>query len=121
MSAKTLISSKIVILLLLVFLGLMGDLKYKQWKSQKAIENEKQSLTSQIDNLEKKNSDLSASLEYLSSGNFKERAARDQLNLKRNGELVYNFTDGSDQGRAEQNARSKSNLQKWWDYFTAIQ
>lgn len=116
MSYKTLFSSKIVILLLLIFLGLMTDLKYKQWKNQKAIEKEKQNLSLQIDSLQKKNSDLNASLEYLNSKNFKERAARDQLNLKRSGELVYNFIDAAGQDHVSQQ-QSKSNLRKWWEYF----
>lgn len=122
MNRKAIFSSKLVLSLLVIFLGLMANLKYKQWQSQKAIEAEKRQLSGQIDSLEKQNSDLSASLQYLNSGDFKERAARNQLNLKRNGELVYNFTSGgTGPGQAAQGAQGRSNLQKWWDYFTASQ
>ncbi|MBI5530103.1 MAG: septum formation initiator family protein [Candidatus Doudnabacteria bacterium] len=71
----------------------------------------------QADALQKKNDDLSQSLQYLNSPSFKERVARQQLNLKKDGEQVYGFTDGNGSSTDSQVAIKTSNAKKWWDYF----
>ncbi len=119
MLAKILFSSKLVLVLLLIFLGFLGNIKYKQWKEQNAIENEKQLLVAQIDSLEKKSEELSKSLEYLNSKNYKEKAARQELNMKREGEVVYNFSSNEgEKVNFNSEIKAKSNFEKWWEYFT---
>src|SRR3989344_446108 len=121
MNIKVLFSSKIVLLGLVVLLGFLGSLKYRQWRDQKSIEKEKQSLQQQTDALEKKNKELENSLSYLNSSSFKERVARQQLNLKKTGEIVYSFSEnsGADDGGTSALANKKiGNLEKWWNYFT---
>ncbi len=116
---KQILSSKIVLVLLAALSLFFGNLKYQQYRQQQAIEKEKQSLTSQEQQLTKNNQQLSDSLTYLTSDDFKQRVARVQLNMKKDGEVVYNFTDAP----AEQNpqtgaaATGSSNPQKWWNYF----
>ncbi len=119
MDRKILLSSKITLAILAVFLGFLCNIKYKQWASQKAIEKEKTSLALQADQLDKKNQELDQSLSYLNSQSFKERVARQQLNLKKDGETVYNFSNPQvspgDDGANQKSG--KSNIQKWWEYF----
>lgn|SRR3989338_6020913 len=120
MNIKVLFSSKIVLLGLVVLLGFLGSLKYRQWRDQKSIEKEKQSLQQQTDALEKKNKELENSLSYLNSSGFKERIARQQLNLKKTDEVVYGFSEngGNGDGGTGNSNDKVGNLAKWWNYFT---
>lgn len=120
MSAKALLSSKIIFLCLLILLGLLANAKYKQWKNQKAIDTEKANLLKQTQDLEKKNAELQQSLSYLSSESYQERAAKEQLNLKKSGEIVFGFSDaaGTPQNVAAGGvADNRPNAQKWLEYF----
>lgn len=116
MLSKKNLSSKFAVFCLFLLLIFLGDLKFRQWQSQRQIDLQKQSLETQASALQKKNDDLAQSLEYLSSPSFKERVAREQLNLKKDGEQVYSFSDGpaASPGSGQDKV---SNAQKWWDYF----
>lgn len=120
MSYKRLLSSKLVIGLLVILLAFLGNVKYRQWKIKQAIEKEKQDLSQQAANLEKKNTELSQSLSYLNSGGFKERVAREQLGLKKDGEQVFDFSSAgappADQAGTA-GAGGQSNFQQWLNYF----
>ena len=116
--SKQNLKSKLAIFLLFILLAFLGNLKYQQWKNQKKIEAEKQSLQKQADSLMKKNNELSESLEYINSPNFKERVARQQLNLKKEGETVYSFIELKNTNEnTEQQNKGESNASKWWNYF----
>ena len=116
-SKKTL-TSNIAIVTLIIVLIFLADLKFKQYKSQKEIEKQTQSLQAQADALDKQNNDLNQSLQYLSSDSFKERVARQQLNYKKQGESVYGFTEAAPQATNPAVAQSNiSDAQKWWNYF----
>ena len=118
MLSKKTISSRLAIITLIVLLIFLADLKYKQWKNQQEIEKQKSNLLAQADTLQKKNNELNQSLQYLNSPSFKERVAREQLNLKKDGEVVYSFGDAPDQTMEKSKQETKiPNPQKWWDYF----
>lgn len=85
MFSKQLLSSKFVVVVLAAFLLFLGNLKYGQWKNQQAINKQKQDLTNQINSMSQKNDQLNQSISYLNSSSFKERVAREQLNLKKTG------------------------------------
>ena len=115
---KQTLSSKIVILGLVLLLAFLGKLKYSQWRAQQEIEKQKEVLQQQADSLQKKNNDLNQSLQYLNSPDFKERVARQDLGLKKEGEQVYSFGDpvpASDTPMAK--AGGNNNPSKWWNYF----
>lgn len=112
------LSSKTAILGLIILAGFLGLQEYKQLSNQKKIELQKKSLQDQADSLTKKNTDLSESLQYLNSPNFKEKVARQQLDLKKDGETVYSFADPPIQNSASADPAGKqSNFIKWWHYF----
>ena len=117
MFSKTALSSKIAILALLILAGFFGNLKFKQWQSQKQIEQEKQKLQSQAEALQKKNDELNLSLSYLNSPDFKERVARQQLNLKKQGETVYTFGDLPGNAGLDEAEQKNGNAKKWRDHF----
>lgn len=121
MTSKQLLSSKLTIVLLTILLGFFANMKFQQWNMQKAINREKQNLSNQAAALEQKNNELSQSLSYLNSSDFKERVARQQLGLKKEGEKVFDFSEApvpSGSALAANSASGKSNYQKWWNYFT---
>jgi cell division protein FtsB len=115
---KQKLSSKVVILGLIILALFLGDLKFRQWLSQRSIGVEEQNLKNQANTLQKKNNELNQSLSYLSSTDFKEKVARQELGYKKDGETVYGFTQGSGTStQAENTQAAPSNAQKWWDYF----
>jgi cell division protein FtsB len=103
------------LILLLVFLG---DLKFRQWQNQRAIEKQELSLQQQADSLQKKNDQLSQSLQYLNSSDFKEEVARQQLGYKKDGETVYGFSaDGQETAQNTVAQSGAGDAGKWWNYF----
>lgn len=119
MFSKTTLSSKFAAAALLLLLVFVGQLKYRQWLAMKAIQKEKNSLTEQERQLTQRNKELANSLAFLQSADFKEKVARQQLNLQREGEVVYSFSNNSIGDNSAQNsgAPEQSNLKKWWNYF----
>ena len=119
MTYKSLISSKFVLILLILFLGFLSYIKWQQYQSFVALENEKQKLTLQAQHLQEKNQQLSQSINYLNTPEFKERQAREQLGLKKDGEVVYNFTEkpAAPQIVPPPAPTPKPNYEKWINYF----
>ncbi len=119
MALKLKLSSKLTLLLLLGLFLFLAYLRYGQWKNQLAIDKERKKLQDQITALNGKNQSLTQSLSYLGSSDFKERAAREQLNLKRNGEVVFGFTDAPPTVAAEAAGQTDNapNYEKWIEYF----
>lgn len=122
MEIKSVLSSKIFIVCLAAVAIFLAVTKYQQYRMQKEIEGQKQKLTQQMQNLEQKNQELADSLSYLNSSSFKERVARQQLDLKKNGEQVYNFGQAptsSPQSPPNDAGGGQTNFQKWLNYFFA--
>jgi cell division protein FtsB len=123
MLIKKILSSKLTVAGLLIVLAFLSSLKFRQWQARMAVEKEKQKIIRQASELQQKNENLRASLDYLSSAAAKERAAREKLNLKKEGEIVYNFTSNAAASSvyAKNIKKSLSNPEKWWEYFTRYQ
>lgn len=117
--SKLALSSKITLACLLLLLVFFAYLKFQQYQSQLAIQKEKQSLIDQEASLNKSNQELAQSLSYVNSPDFEEKVAREQLNLKLNGEQVYNFGTADLQATStdEVPQSGASNPKKWWNYF----
>lgn len=112
------LTSKAALFGLLVLALFLGNLRYQQWKNQAAIDKEKRDLQEQINTISKKNQDLSDSLSYLGSPDFKDQVARQQLNLKRNGEVVFGFVDAPAAAPAPADpSQNLPDYQKWVEYF----
>ena len=116
MNLKEKISSGLAIAALLLLALFLGNLKYQQYRDQRQIEQQKQNLQQQADALQKKNNQLTQSLEYLNSTDFKESVARQQLDLKKEGEQVYSFSNAAETAASGAEAKG-SNFKKWWSYF----
>lgn len=102
---------------IVVLLGIF-TLELQQWQQRRKIDSEISQLMSEQANLEQRNQALAESLEYFSSENYQEKLAREQLGLKKEGEIVINFPLGGIVDQPEQDTRPpESNLQKWWRYI----
>lgn len=116
-----LINSPLALGALLVLLIGLATVQYRQFKQRRSISEEIRNLQQQQAGLEQKNQQLSDSLQYLSTSDYKDRVARQELGLKRNGELVYNFTAQSSGNSAAQEtanmAPAGSNAERWLLYL----
>jgi len=119
MKIKNVLSSQVAATVLIALLAILANLKYKQWKDEMAVEKLKNDLLQQADSQQKKNKELSSSIQYLNSSNFKEQVARTQLNLKKDGEVVYTVSENQTATvtAAHIADHGGSNAKKWWNYF----
>jgi cell division protein FtsB len=81
----------------------------------------------QANELEQRNGQLKQLIGYLDSPEYKEKAAREQLNLQSPGEVVVALPDESTQSVASTNDPAattaiapKSNPSAWWNYFFGL-
>lgn len=117
-SAKSYINNKFFIILLIACAAALGTMQLAQWKKRSAIAKEVALLTSEAQSLEQKNAEISSSLEFLHTNSAKERIARQQLNMKKDGEIVVNFAESTKaESTQAADAREERNVEKWWKYF----
>ncbi|HEX3099575.1 MAG TPA: septum formation initiator family protein [Patescibacteria group bacterium] len=101
----------------IVLLGVFA-LELQQWQQRRKINAEISHLKEDQASLEQRNNALQQSLQYFSSSDYQEKLAREQLGLKKDGEIVINFPpNGIAAGQADENAKPASNPQKWWQYL----
>jgi cell division protein FtsB len=116
-----------------LFLLFLVVIEYKQFRMRHTVQQEIADLSRQADQLQKNNQDLQSFVAYLQTDSYKQKAAREQLSMKKDGEVVYSFTDsanadGQVQGTitnqaattASQN-KAESNTRKWWNYLFKTQ
>jgi cell division protein FtsB len=111
--------SKTTIFLLSLLALFLSYQKFSQYQLQKSVEKEKLFLQKQISDLEKTNTDLEQTLNFLDSDSYKEIVARQQLNMQKAGEQTYNFTKTSGEASEadNQNTVTQSNFNKWLSFF----
>ncbi len=119
---RALLANKFFVAALAVFLIFMSTVEYKQYKQRQAVQKEIADLQSQASQIEQKNQNLQNLISNLNSTGYKQASAREQLNLKKNGEVVYSFVQPGASplpaGAGGQDSQSGlSNAQKWWNYF----
>src|SRR6266481_601930 len=117
---RNFISSKLFIFGGSLFLIFMAVIVFNQWNQKRQVNKEIGDLNLQAKNLSQKNGDLQNLISYLQTDDYKQRAARQQLNLKRSGEQVFSFStnnvlnDNSDPTANAADQNGSSNPQKWW-------
>jgi cell division protein FtsB len=119
---RKILLSKITIVILAGLLITLVVVQYRQFRQRSAISDEINHMKNQQSALEQKNQELDSSLQYLATSDFKDRLARQQLGLKKDGETVYSFADApAPQPDAQKlpasTDPSQSNMKKWWGYL----
>lgn len=105
----------------------------KELLNKRELQKNIDELSVKVNELKKRNSDLSSMINYFQSMEFVEQEARTKLNFRKPGENIIivagsmengegqTVTDGEISLTTEENAllNKKTNPQKWWDYFFA--
>ncbi len=101
----------------IVLLGVFA-LELQQWQQRRKIDSEISQLMAEQADLDQRNKALQESLVYFSSDNYQEKLAREQLGLKKDGEIVINFPSGGVISHPDElEPVQQSNPQKWWQYI----
>jgi cell division protein FtsB len=83
------------------------------------VEREIKELRAKSEEINKQNQDLSQLINYFNTETYKERQAREQLNLKKEGEYVVVLPKQDSADLMQTNAEKISNPRKWFNYFFA--
>ena len=117
---------RLVILLGTILLGLIIFAITKETYKKEQVQKEIDGLKQQADKIDKQNMELNDKIAYFQSNDFKEKEAKDKLNLQNPGENVVIVKPSSiiqSQTAAQTPSGDKklvvlvSNVQKWWNYF----
>jgi cell division protein DivIC len=109
--------SKIFLGAVLVVLLVVFGLELQQWQQRRKIDAEIAELIAQQEELDSRNKALQQSLQYFSSDSYKEKLAREQLGLKKDGEIVVNFPAGGIVENGLSEPPKQSNPEKWLKYI----
>jgi len=93
------------------------------WQNYK-INQKISSLEKELKEMEEENFELKNKILYYRTNAYKERLAREKLNLQKPGEIVVVIPDNlpttekkEKTSSKEPKKETKKNYQKWWDYF----
>lgn len=101
----------IALLFVMVFAAKILIQKYK-------VDKEIAKLEDQAQKIKKDNEQLSSLVQYFNTPEYQEKAARERLNLQKNGEIVVGLPSISETvAGAQTTAGNSSNYKKWFDYF----
>lgn len=86
---------------------------------RKKVAEEIKNLQAQAASLDQKNRQLSDSLAFLDTNAYKEKVAKESLNMKQDGEVAISFIPEVDNGNNQPKNDQKPvpNPLKWWYYF----
>ena len=104
----------------LVLMGLFVSVVFAGAKalSQKyQTDKQVRQLQARTDQIKSDNSQLSDLVNYLGTTQYQEKAAREQLNLKKPGEVVVGLPQDQPVVAAAATTVQISNSKKWYDYF----
>ncbi len=109
-----------MVVLLLGSLAILSLSQYQKWEAQKKIQKQIDALKAESQEIGEKNAQLESSLQYLASAAATERLARQQLNMKKDGEVAVVFLAGAKEV-SEQGTEAKQIpvWKQWWEYFFA--
>lgn len=120
---------RLLVLLGLVLGLLLGMAVYREIRKKEAVQKEIRALQEEAAKISRENSDITERIAYLESRDYKEREAKEKLNLQKPGETVVVITPGPSKEEIVENSnrekrileiagiQEKSNPEKWWDYF----
>ena len=129
---KTSIKKLFYFISVIPLLGILVFIIYKlsdQVYRQKQVDDEVALLENEISKLSSENEDLDELINYLKSNDFKEREAKDKLNLIKEGEELVLVKENEaeiqdDQKEEESNTEivvNRPNYYYWWHYFFSIE
>lgn len=117
-SWQSLIKSRLVTFALTVVLIFVMMFAAKIVLQKYQIDREISKLQNQVEKIKKDNSQLGFLTQYFNTPDYQEKAAREKLNLKKEGEFVVGLPAPDEAvAGAQIQAGSSSNFKKWFNYF----
>ena len=124
---KKVFLSLIVLILIVIFVFVVLRMSH-QAKKQNGINEEISKFQLQINRLEGENQDLNELIGYLKTDDFKEKEAKDKLNLITEGEQMVLVKEGflEEEGISKATEKEtelvvhRENYYYWWHYFFSI-
>lgn len=117
MPIKTILKSKLATaglsLTLLMILGVSAKLLLQKYEVEKEIAD----LQQKAAEISSDNVRLSELIKYYKTDEYAERASRDKLNLKKEGEFAVSIPASIEAEVLGTSQPPKTNPQKWYDYF----
>jgi len=89
----------------------------KIWTEQNRVNKEIARLEQQADKINQDNEQLSYLIEYFNTQEYKDKQAREKLNLKKEGEYVVGLPDQAELETQPIQPAPLSNPQLWFNYF----
>ncbi len=90
----------------------------EQWGEKAVLQDRIDQLEREALSVQNKNQQLKNTLEYVASTGAVERLARQELGMKKEGEIAIIFTQDQNQGVNSELAQTeKSHIWSWWEYF----
>jgi len=118
MDFSTLLKSKIGTAVLSVVLLLVIVASGRIWLQKREVDREVRALQEKAEEISKNNKELSELIGYLNTEEYKERAAREKLNLRKEGEQVISLPKDSElENGLNGETGALTNRKKWFNYF----
>lgn len=112
------LKSKMVTWLLLVLFLFVLTITIKSYTQKYQIDKEIAKLEGEAEKVKRENDQLASLIEYLKTPDYQEKAAREKLNLKKDGEYVVVLPpNASDADSTQTGVKSQSNASQWFNYF----
>jgi len=120
---------KIILIIFVVIAFLITWSIFKQVQKEKLIKDEITKLQQEASKISQENVLIQERISYFESREYKEREAKERLNLKDSGESVVVIKPGiikkgepenqqQEESLTTSNFDSRNNFIKWWAYFT---
>jgi cell division protein FtsL len=109
----------IIFVVLLLFAVSLSWKIISVWGKHDSVQQEIQTLENEVAESKQANEKIADSIKKLDALSTKEKIAKEDLDLKRTGEIVLRFdpeTSKKEAG-APQETEEKSKIRQWWDYF----
>ncbi|MBI2355635.1 MAG: septum formation initiator family protein [Candidatus Doudnabacteria bacterium] len=117
MEIKSILKSKLASVGLMILLALILVMSSKLFMQKREVQKEIKTLQEKADSISKDNAELSELIKYYKTDEYAQRAARDKLNLKKEGEFAVSLPPSVTSEAPDSKKEEKSNPKKWYDYF----
>jgi cell division protein FtsB len=111
------LKSKIATVILACLLAVVSFTTVRLLAQKYQFDKQVADLQARADRIKGDNQQLSDLVKYLNTPQYQEKAAREKLDLKKDGEVVVGLPKDQTETTTTQTQDTRSNPKKWFDYF----